>query len=73
MAGSFASMWWLAWPLLRRRVAIAAAVQGAGGKTGGPKDKMRPEQSDPEPAAVVAEVWEQAAGMGLDDLASLRM
>ncbi|WKE48611.1 hypothetical protein [Gluconobacter oxydans] len=54
--------------LLRRRVAIAAAVQGAEGRSGGPKDTM-----DPEPADVVAEVWEQAAGMGLDDLASLGM
>lgn len=61
--------------LLRRRVAIAAAVQGAGGKTGGPKDTMEPEpdQSDPEPADVVAAVWEQAAGMGLDDLTMLGM
>ena len=49
--------------LLRRRVAIAAAVQGAGGRSGGPKDTMEPEpdQSDPEPADVVAAVWEQAA------------
>lgn len=54
--------------LLRRRVAIAAAVSGAGGKTGGPKSVMQP-----EPAAVVAEAWEQAAAMGLDDLASLGM
>ena len=52
--------------LLRRRVAIAAAVQGAGGKSGGPKGTM-----DPEPADVVAAVWEQAAGMGLDDLTML--
>ncbi|AHK70087.1 hypothetical protein AD931_02610 [Gluconobacter oxydans] len=61
--------------LLRRRVAIAAAVSGAVGKSGGPKDTMQPEpdQSDPEPADVVAAVWEQAAGMGLDDLASLGM
>jgi len=54
--------------LLRRRVAIAAAVQGAEGRSRGPKDTM-----DPEPADVVAEVWEQAAGMGLDDLAMLGM
>ncbi|MBS1089497.1 hypothetical protein [Gluconobacter wancherniae] len=56
--------------LLRRRVAIAAAVQGAGGKTGGPKEKMQP---DPESADVVAAAWEQAAGMGLDDLAMMGM
>lgn len=56
--------------LLRRRVAIAAAVQGAGGKTGGPKSVMEP---DPEPADVVAAVWEQATSAGLDDLAMLGM
>lgn len=56
--------------LLRRRVAIAAAVSGAGGKTGGPKDTMQP---DPEPAAVVAASWEQAAATGLDDLAMMGM
>lgn len=54
--------------LLRRRVAIAAAVQGAGGRSGGPKDTM-----EPEPAAVVTASWEQAAAMGLDDLAMLGM
>jgi len=59
--------------LLRRRVAIAAAVQGAGGRSGGPKDTMQPDLPDPEPAAVVAASWEQAAGTGLDDLALLGM
>ncbi|KGB21505.1 hypothetical protein AtDm6_2739 [Acetobacter tropicalis] len=59
--------------LLRRRVAIAAAVQGAGGKTGGPKAVMEPNQPDPKAADVVAEVWEHAAGMGLDDLAMMGM
>ncbi|MFT9298752.1 MAG: hypothetical protein ABF542_11675, partial [Gluconobacter sp.] len=55
--------------LLRRRVAIAAAVSGAGGRSGGPlKNKV-----EPEPAAVVAASWEQAAWMGLDDLAFLGM
>ena len=54
--------------LLRRRVAIAAAGQGAGGRSGGPKDTM-----EPEPAAVVTASWEQAAAMGLDDLAMLGM
>ncbi|GAC88463.1 hypothetical protein Gbth_003_058 [Gluconobacter thailandicus F149-1 = NBRC 100600] len=54
--------------LLRRRVAIAAAVSGAGGKTGGPKSVM-----EPEPADVVAVAWEQATSAGLDDLASLGM
>ncbi|KXV46170.1 hypothetical protein AD945_14355 [Gluconobacter albidus] len=56
--------------LLRRRVAIAAAVSGAGGRSGGPKDTMEP---DPEPADVVAEVWEQATSAGLDDLAMMGM
>lgn len=58
--------------LLRRRVAIAAAVQGAGGKTGGPKEKVEPDLS-PEPADVVAASWEQATSAGLDDLAMLGM
>ncbi|KXV79174.1 hypothetical protein AD953_03190 [Acetobacter malorum] len=59
--------------LLRRRVAIAAAVQGAGGKTGGPKAVMEPDQPDPKAADVVAEVWEQATSAGLDDLAMFGM
>jgi len=59
--------------LLRRRVAIAAAVSGAVGTSGGPKAVMEPEQPDPKAADVVAEVWEEAAGMGLDDLAMLGM
>jgi len=59
--------------LLRRRVAIAAAVSGAGDRSGGPKDTMELDQPDPEAAAVVAASWEQAAGVGLDDLAMLGM
>ncbi|KXV64762.1 hypothetical protein [Gluconobacter oxydans] len=60
--------------LLRRRVAIAAAVSGAVGKSGGPKDTMQPEPDpDPKAADVVAASWEQAAGMGLDDLAMMGM
>lgn len=52
--------------LLRRRVAIAAAVQGAEDRSGGL-------EMEPEPADVVAAVWEQAVGMGLDDLTMLGM
>lgn len=59
--------------LLRRRVAIAAAVQGAEDRSGGPKEKVEPDQPDPKAADVVAASWEQATSAGLDDLAMLGM